>query len=400
MDSFFNRFRNSLVLIVVLLAQAIALAVQVPHVVPSQAFSTSSQTPAKPGRGSTLRYWAVALVTPFEKLAHGTGLQVRSVWHNYIDLRHTRQQNRDLQAEVARLREEQAAFAEDAREGRRIEALLDFRQHYIAKTVAAQIVGTSGTDRSRVVYLDKGSADGLKPDQAVITPDGVVGKLRAVLGHTAQLLLLSDTTSGAGVVLASSRIRGIVHGAANGKLEITNLTADSRIQPGEKVLTSGGDQVFPRGLPVGVVESIEPDPEHQPYTRITVKPAAELTRLEEVLVVTSLESTLTPEAQNDASIAEATAAAGKRAAELASERLPSVNDPNDPNAPKDLNAVPTPVGGVPGIPNSAAPKPLPALRPDRYSPGTTPRADQLTPGAAAPKNSAQPQQPQTEAPKL
>jgi rod shape-determining protein MreC len=259
MDSFFQRFKNPLVLIAIVLLQTIGLAVQVPR--PGE----GPISPQADGRKiSELRFWTSAVVTPFERLIHGGGLNVRHIWSNYIDLLHTRQQNHDLQAEIARLREEQAAFAEDAQQGRRVQAMLGFQQQYISKTVAAQVIGTSGSDRSRVVTIDKGTADGLKSDQAVITPDGIVGKLRDVWGHSAQLLLINDATSGAGVILESTRIRGIIRGAANGKVEINNLTADSRIKPGEHVITSGGDGVFPRGLPVGVIESIAPDPEHQP----------------------------------------------------------------------------------------------------------------------------------------
>jgi rod shape-determining protein MreC len=375
MDSFFERFKNPLLLIAVVLLQTIGLAVQVP----------------KPGEGpagqqadgrkiSQLRFWSTAAITPFERLFHGGGLSVRHVWSNYIDLRHTRQENRDLQAEIARLREEQAAFAEDAQQGRRMQALLGFQHQYIAQTVAAQVVGTSGSDRSRLVYIDKGAADGLKSDQAVITPDGIVGKLRDVWGHSAQLLLINDPTAGAGVILESTRIRGIIRGAANGKVEINNLTADSRIKPGEHVITSGGDGVFPRGLPVGVIESIAPDPEHQPYTAITIKPAADLSRLEEVLVVTGTQATLPGLAQQDADAALATEAA-KRAADSAAEKLPSIHDSETGTdaAGNPLNPTAPGPGGTPPLPLS--PRPQPALHPDRFTPGTTPPADQLTPGA-------------------
>ncbi len=163
-----------------------------------------------------------------------------------------------------RLRLEQAAMAEGIMQGHRLQALLNFQQHYIATTVAAQVVGTSGSDLSRVIYIDKGSNDGLKPDQAVITPDGIVGKLRDVFPHTSQVLLVNDQTSGAGVMLATTRIRAILRGSTAGRVMINNLTPDSRVKPGEQVLTSGGDQVYPRGLPVGTIESIAPDPEHQP----------------------------------------------------------------------------------------------------------------------------------------
>ncbi len=278
MESFFTRFKNVLVLVAILLAQTIGLAVQVRRPVESGAPDSSQVT--------LLRYWAVSIVTPFERFFHGIGHNVRYGWSNYVDLRHTRQQNRDLQDQIARLRLEQAAFAEDAMQGHRLQALLDFQQHYVATTVAAQVIGTSGNDLSRVIYIDKGAKDGLKTDQAVITPDGIVGKLRDVFPHTSQVLLINDQTSGAGVLLATTRIRAILRGSTTGQILINNLTPDERIKPGEQVLSSGGDQVYPRGLPVGTIESIKIDPDHQPYTLIQLRPAANLNQLEEVLVIT------------------------------------------------------------------------------------------------------------------
>ena len=88
---------------------------------------------------------------------------------------------------------------------------------------------------------------------AVITADGIVGKVREVFPHSAQVLVINDQTSGAGVILETTRIRGILRGNAAGQLEIVGILADERIKPGEKVLTAGGDLIFPRGLPVGVV---------------------------------------------------------------------------------------------------------------------------------------------------
>jgi rod shape-determining protein MreC len=159
---------------------------------------------------------------------------------------------------------------------------------------------------------------------------------------------------------------------------------DSRIQPGERVVTSGGDMVFPRGVPVGVIESVVPDPQHQPYTAITIKPMANLSRLEEVLVITGTTSTLPPAAQQDAASAEAAAAAAQKAADLNAEKLPSLHDDPvaafGPDKPADAEST---VGGLPGVPNSGLPKVKPVLRPDKYSPGATPSAEELKPGAAA-----------------
>ena len=381
MESFLSRFKNSLVLITIVLAQAIGLAVQV------QRPKNDAMMRGTDGKHTTLlRYWTVSLVTPFEKVIHWSSFDVRKVWSGYVGLRHTHQQNEQLELEIARLRQEQAAFAEDAAQGRRLQALLAFKQQYISQTVAAQVIGTSGVDSSRMLYLDKGSADGLKPDQAVITPDGVVGKLRDVFPHTAQLLLLDDATSGAGVVLESTRIRGILRGTANGRVQINNLTADSRIKPGEKVLTSGGDQVFPRGLPVGVIESIAPDPQHQPYMAITIHTDANLSRLEEVLVITGTQTTLPAAAEQDAALADATAEASQRAADVIAEKRPSIGESGATGSTGSSGATGSTensIRGVPGIPNSGLPKTVPVVHPDKYSPGAAPPAEDLKPGGAS-----------------
>lgn len=394
MDSFLGRFKNSMVLLALVLAQTLWLAVQVQRPVRSPlALGAPDDSP----RVSLLRSWTMSVFGPFEHATEATGAGLRHLWANYVDLRHTRQENVSLRGEIARLRAEQASFAEDAAEGRRLQRLLAFKQQYIASTVAAQVIGTSGSDRSHVLWIDKGAADGLKPEQAVITPDGVVGKLRDVTPHTAQLLLLNDSNSGAGVFLASSRMRGIVRGTATGEVVINNLTPDERIKPGEQVITSGGDQVFPRGLPVGVITAVAPDPQHPPYTLIHIKPASNLHQLEEVLVITGTVSDLPSAAQGDAAQAEAASQNNKRAADLIAERLPRVHEATAQGGDNSASgatgttaaaadaAANTP-GAVPGVPNSAMPTAKPALHPDRYSPGSTPPATDLKPGAPATPN--------------
>ncbi len=386
MDSFLGRLKNPLVLLAVVLLQTLWLATQVHHPLrPDMAVSSGED-----GHKITLlREWTMAVAGPVEHGTHGIGSALRNTWSSYVDLRGARQQNVALKGEVARLRLEQAAFAQDAAEGRRLGSLLQFKQHYVSSTVAAQVIGTSGSDRSHVLWIDKGSADGLRPEQAVITPDGVVGKLRDVMPHTAQLLLISDPNSGAGVILASTRLRGIIRGTSAGEVEINNLTADERIKAGEQVMTSGGDQVFPRGLPVGSIVRVEPDVKHQPYTLIHIKPAANLRQLEEVLVITGTDPTLSASAQTDAAQAEATAAENQRAADLVAARLPSVHDGADTTpagiktaeAGKAAAGAGETPGAVPGVPNSGMPKPKPAAHADRYSPGSTPAAEELTPGA-------------------
>jgi rod shape-determining protein MreC len=215
---------------------------------------------------------------------------------------------------------------------------------------------------------------------AVITPDGIVGKIRDIFPHSAQVLAINDQTSGAGVILESTRIRGILRGNVFGQPQIVDIIADQRIQPGEKVLTAGGDQIFPRGLPVGTVEKILRDPDRDGFINILITPAAHLDRLDEVLVITSTEPRFPPDQQQDIATSEAlkgeeaAAAAQKKASDGMAEKLPGLIDPNLPPNQQPLNdsSNPNPVS-----------RPPQALHPDRFTPGaaTTPNVDQHNPEA-------------------
>ncbi len=381
MESFFARYRNLVVLLAILMAQIAGLAVQVRH----NGSGTNTLDPSDSRGVRLIRLWGNAIISPPERLIHGTKIGFGSLWTNYIDLRHVREQNEDLQKTVDRLRLEQAALLEDARQGQRLQALLGFQEKYIYTTMAAQAYGSSGSDHSHVFYIDKGAHDGLKPDMAVITADGIVGKVRDVFPHTAQVLAVNDASSGAGVILETTRIRGILRGDAVGRLEVVGVTADQRIQPGEKVLTAGGDLIFPRGLPVGVVEKVVSDPERDGFIDIIVKPAAHLERLDEVLVITSTEPRFSPQQQQDLATSESqtnvvptTIKDQVKASEIMAEKLPGLIDPNLPPDQQPLHDTSNP---------NTVPRPPQPLHPDEFSPGagTTPEPGTDTEPAPKPQ---------------
>lgn len=368
MEPFLVRYRNLLVLLVLLAVQIVGLAVQVRHTNSGRNTLDSGDT----GSVRLIRLWAYALVSPPEKLIQYSKLGIIGIWQNYFDLRNVRSQNKELTATLDRMRLEQAALLEDARQGQRLQAMLGFQEKYIYSTVAAQIIGTSGSEHSRVFTIDKGSSSGLKPDMAVITADGIVGKVREVFPGSAQVLAINDQSSGAGVILETTRLRGILRGNANGQTQVIGILKDDRIKPGERVLTAGGDQVFPRGLPVGVVEKVAQDPDRDAFIDIIVTTAAHLNRLDEVLVVTSTQPRFPVEQQQDMATSEAEKGpevqadlARKKAAEINAEHLPGLIDPNLPPDQQPLHdsSNPNSVGHV------AQP-----LHPDRFSPQSQPPA--------------------------
>ncbi|MGA7652597.1 MAG: rod shape-determining protein MreC, partial [Terracidiphilus sp.] len=333
MESFLTRYRNLVVLTALLVVQIIGLAVQVRR----SSSGRNTYDPADSSGVRLIRLWANALVSPPERVTEFFKTGVGEFWGDYFDLRHVRQENQNLQATVDRLRLEQAEMVEDARQGRRLQAMLGFQEKYLYTTTLAQVIGTSGSDQSRLFTIDKGEDDGLRRDMAVITAEGIVGKVREVFGHSAQVLAINDQSSGAGVILETTRIRGILRGNAEGQPQIVGILADNRIQPGEKVLTAGGDQIFPRGLPVGVVQKVVRDPDQDGFIHVIVKPAAHLDQLDEVLVITSMQPRFNEEQLKD--MAESQQLKGaeaeerdeqQKASQIMAERLPGITDPNAP----------------------------------------------------------------------
>ncbi len=365
MESFFTRYRNLVVLLAVLVAQIVGLAVQVRRT----DNGVNSLNPRDQSGVRLIRLWADAVVSPPEEAIHATKMDAIAFWQNYLDMRSVRQQNQNLAKTVARLRLEQAELLADAQQGERLEALLGFQEQYIYKTIAAQVYGSSGSGQSHVFYIDKGSVDGVARDMAVVTAQGIVGKVREVYPHSAQVLEIDDPASGAGAILETTRIRGILRGNAQGQLEVVGILADERIKPGEKVLTAGGDMVFPRGLPIGVVRKVVRDPDRDGFIDVMVKPAAHLDRLDEVLVITSMQPRFPEQAQQDMATSKAldgaqaaAIEAQQKAAQITAEHLPNLIEPNVPADQQPIN------DSAPPLPMAQPPQPL---HPDLFSPPVT-----------------------------
>jgi rod shape-determining protein MreC len=301
MDFLLGRYRNLTILVGVLFLQVLGLAVQVKR--SGDAENTR-----------LIRIWAVDAITPLERALIWAQNGTRGVWRNYCYLRGVRAENRDLKQQVEQMRLQEVRLSEDAGQAHRLQLLLAFREQYISKTVAAQVIGSSASDLSRSIYIDKGSNDKIAPDMAVITSGGIVGKVLRVFPSTSLVLMINDQSSGVGAMLEKSRLQGVLRGTADGQVTLERVMSDETVTPGETVLSSGGDQIFPKGLPVGTVTAVRPGKEM--FLNITVKPAADLNRLEEVLVVT--------EKQEQSPVADG--GVRVRAADILAERLPSVPD--------------------------------------------------------------------------
>jgi rod shape-determining protein MreC len=265
MESFLNRYRNITVLLLVIFAQLVLLAVQVKndqHV-------------------RFIRVWAVTVVSPLARLMEGLRGSSISVVRNYITLHDEDAQNRRLQADVDRLKLEVIFLTNQLNTADRAKALQVFQQRTPSKTLAASVFSTGiGTSRN-VVYVDRGSLSGVMQEMAVVTPEGIVGKVTAVYPAASEVLLISDSEFAAGVVSAKNHVHGTLKGGTP-FCKVDFVAFEDKVEPGDWFYTSGEDRIFPRGMPVGVVKSVHPG---QPYKEIALEPSGMGRGLEDVLIV-------------------------------------------------------------------------------------------------------------------
>ena len=212
---------------------------------------------------------------------------VRDVWTNYSSLRGARDENERLKKQVAeleiRLQEQRALAARTAQ----LQEMLALKQATALPTIAAEVIGgnPNATPGVREVMIDRGTADGVTFGMAVIAPRGLVGRIiGSPAAHASRVQLIIDRNAAAGAITERARVGGIVAGAEGYPpltMDLVSNTLD--VKPGDLIVSSGVDGIYPKGFALGWVEKSETGPEL--YRDITVRPAVDFGSLEEVLVV-------------------------------------------------------------------------------------------------------------------
>jgi len=271
-QAFIARHRPFFILAAVLVAQLLLLSLQI----------------TRNHDVRLIRVWAVAVVDPFQRSLRGvTDISV-GAWRTYRHLLRAQQENQELRTQLASAESQLQQLSEQAAESGRLRAVLEFKNQLPFQTVAAEVIASSPGENSNAVFIGKGIDAGLTSDLAVITPEGVIGKTIAVFSHSSQVLLLTDPSSGVGVLLEKTRVQGVLKGDSRNLCLIRYIMNEEPVASGEAVLTSGLDQIYPKGIRVGSVVGTSAG---NIYKNVEVKPAADLSRLETVLVVLKPNST-------------------------------------------------------------------------------------------------------------
>jgi rod shape-determining protein MreC len=241
MEALLSRYRNLTVLLVVVVGQLLYLAYQV-----------------KTSRDERLiRVWAVSAVTPMAGVVEAIRHNTIGFLQDYFILLDVREQNRKLKADNDKLRMENVYFRNQLSTAEHARALTLFQTQSPSKTVAARVIGNSTVASAKAVFIDRGSTSGIEKGMAVVTPDGIVGKVVAVYPLVAQVLLVTDPTFKVGVESQKGRVHGVLD-CGKGPCAVEQIQEEEKVTPGEWFFTSGEDRIFPKGFPVGTVISVQP----------------------------------------------------------------------------------------------------------------------------------------------
>jgi len=225
------------------------------------------------------------VLRPLQFIVEGSGERVTGFWSYYVWLVDVRQENERIRERVEALEAENSRLREGENELKRLRKLLSAADERQIEGIAAEVIGYDPSNWVRAITVDKGTLVGISSGMPVIEGDAVVGQVIAVSPNTARVLLLTDHSSAVDALVQASRARGVVHGLGKEYSELRYVLQEDLVAVGDRIITSGMDGIFPKGLTVGIVSETRKAGAGM-FQGIRVDPAADIPKLESVLIVT------------------------------------------------------------------------------------------------------------------
>jgi rod shape-determining protein MreC len=241
------------------------------------------QTGRAPARNDRLGRFFLELMAPLQRSATAVSGVISGSWRGVAELVRARAENVVLREQARQLHRELDRLAEVDLENERLRKLLDFRETLTGDVLTARIIGRDATGLARTLTIGRGEADGIVRGAAVLAPEGIVGQVFLASAHAARVLLVSDHNSGVDALVQRTRARGIVQGTVDGGCMLKYVKRTEDVQVGDELVTSGLDGIFPKGLPVGRVVTIDKRGQGL-FQSAEVAPRVDFEQLEEVLV--------------------------------------------------------------------------------------------------------------------
>jgi len=229
----------------------------------------------------------LSVLAPVQNAINGVAQGATGVVRDYFDLVNVRRDNEKLRAELAEMKTNQSRLVELETENRHLSELLALGDALGGASIAANVIGSDANGLSRTIVISQGSASGVKRDMAVLSFQGVVGKVISVSPHAARVLLIDDHNSALDAFDQRTRARGIIAGVVDDGITMKYVERSQDVHADDVIVTSGLDGVFPRGLLIGTIKNVSGAGPGM-FLNVTIAPAVDFRALEQVLVVTQL----------------------------------------------------------------------------------------------------------------
>jgi rod shape-determining protein MreC len=230
-----------------------------------------------------IKTWTLTVQAPILSVSSSVTGGFKHIWQNYVWTVGARAENERLQKTVHQLMLINNSFAQSQKENERLRRLLAMNDLVEFQSIGARVVARTPAFLSNMVYIDRGSADGVHADAAVLSGDGVIGRVTLVTKHQSQVQLITNPDASVGALIDRTRTVGVLRGSGAPLLEMAYVGNNEQVEVGDVVVSSGLDRIYPKGLPIGKV--VDSSKGKGVFRSITVEPRIDLIRLEEVSVL-------------------------------------------------------------------------------------------------------------------
>ncbi len=235
----------------------------------------------------------LGITSPIQTAISWSLEQIVSGVQNYIYLLHTRRDNLALIEENRKLLNTISGLQESQNENIRLRKLLGFQEKYRFESVVARVIAKDVSTEFRAIRINRGESSGIQKSMAVVTNEGVVGRVLRTTKTTADVVTVLDLLSAVDAIAERSRARGIVEGKTDEVCQLKYALRTDDIVPGDTLISSGLGGIFPKGIPVGTVSAVNKKM-FGISQEVEVRPSVDFSKLEEVLVVTKTETEVLP----------------------------------------------------------------------------------------------------------
>lgn len=245
--------------------------------------SRSSQTRYVGETRTMFERTVMTIFSPVPKTVNWLGRSTSDMYHGYLDMRRSVNENAELHRKVAELTTKNLKLSQSDTDVRRIRTLLGYSEQLDMPTTLASAIMLDTSGRFKSIVIDRGSDAGIEVNDAVVNANGLIGRVVLTTKDMAKVQLVTDGNCSVGALVDRTRRQGVVRGDGGGGAQMYDIPSLADVTPGDQVLTAGIDGIYPKGIPVGTV--VKADKGQDLFKTVVLKPAVDFSAIEEVIVI-------------------------------------------------------------------------------------------------------------------